>query len=84
MKKLSYDFEITSFVGIEAPEGTSLDTLIEEANREFIDRFRNGEVELNHFQTYDPETGEYELVKGPSPLNALAKEQGIKNEQSTM
>ena len=78
MKKLSYDFEITSFVGIEAPAGTDPNTLFQEAEGEFIKRFYDKEVVLNHFQTYNMETGEYELVSGPSPLNALAKEQGIK------
>jgi hypothetical protein len=78
VKTLSYDFEMTSFVGIEAPEGTDPETLYYKALAEFRKRCNEGEAEIMHFQTYDPETGDYELMDVPSPNNALAKEQGIK------
>ena len=77
MKTLSYDFEMTSFVGIEATEGTDPGTLYDKAVAEFCRRLQNSEVEVMHFQTYDPDTGEYEIVNGPSPMNALAREQGV-------
>ena len=69
---------MTSFVGVEAPEGTDPDTLYYKALAEFRKRCNEGEVEVMHFQTYDSETGEYETVDGPSPMNALAREQGVK------
>jgi hypothetical protein len=78
VKKVSYDFEMTSFVGIEAPEGTDPDTLHEQALAEFARRCLNNEAQIMHFQTYDPDTGEYQLMDVPSPMNALAKEQGIR------
>jgi hypothetical protein len=59
MKKISYDFEVTSFVGVEAPEGTNPDLLLEDAKRLFLERISDGEAEIQHIQTYDPETGEY-------------------------
>ena len=40
-KKMCYDFEITSFVGIESPEGTDPDTLTEQAIEEFVRRLQN-------------------------------------------
>jgi hypothetical protein len=77
VKKVSYDFEMTSFVGIEAPEGTDPDTLHEQALAEFARRCKNNEAEIMHFQTYDPDTGEYQLMDVPSPMNALLREQKI-------
>ena len=55
---LSFDFEMTSFVGIEAPEGTDPETLRDKALAEFRKRCDEGEAEVKHFQTYNPETGE--------------------------
>lgn len=65
-KIVSYDFEVTSFVGIEAPEGTEPETLIEQAKEEFVRRFRTNDMEIQCFQTYDSETGENEILTGPN------------------
>lgn len=64
MKTLSYDFEVTSFVGVEAPEGTDPDLLREQAVNLFIERLNRGEAEVECFQTYDSETGENEILTG--------------------
>jgi hypothetical protein len=65
-KNISYDFEVTSFVGIEAPEGTDPETLIEQAAEEFVRRFRSNEAEIQCFQTYDYDTGFNTVMLGPN------------------
>tara|TARA_R110000803_G_scaffold158426_3_gene222714 strand:- start:849 stop:1034 length:186 start_codon:yes stop_codon:yes gene_type:complete len=54
---ISFDFQMTSFVGVHAPEGTDPETLIDAAVVLFKQRLETGELEIQCFQTYDPETG---------------------------
>lgn len=60
MKEISFDFELQSFVGIEAPADTDPETLREAAIKEFIRRLQTGGCDVVLFQTFDPETGDYE------------------------
>jgi hypothetical protein len=83
-KIVSYDFEVTSFVGIEAPEGTDPETLMAQAKEEFVRRFRTYDMEIQCFQIYDSETGENKILTGPNkgqktPVHGgtLADERGV-------
>ena len=55
---VGFDFEFLSFVSVEAPVGTDPETLVETALDLFVERIRNGDYEINCFQTLDLETGE--------------------------
>lgn len=58
-KIVSFDFQLTSFVGVEAPEGTDPKTLIEKAKERFLERIANDDCDVECFQIFDPETGHY-------------------------
>jgi len=58
IKTASFDFEMDSFVGVEAPVGTDPETLYEKALALFSDRLSRGELIINYFQTYDHENGD--------------------------
>ena len=55
---VGFDFEMLSFVSVEAPDGTDPETLVEKALDLFVERIRNGDYEINCFQTISLETGE--------------------------
>lgn len=57
-KTIGYDIEMTSFVSVEAPEGTNPEKLMEKAAKMFLERIEQGDCTLSCFQTIDPETGE--------------------------
>jgi|19_taG_2_1085344.scaffolds.fasta_scaffold174618_2 hypothetical protein len=50
----TYDFELDSFVGVEAPVGTDPDELIEIAVNEFRYRLSEGEYTVKCFQITTP------------------------------
>jgi uncharacterized transporter YbjL len=54
-----YDFTLDSLVAVEAPIGTDPDTLIEKAKQVFIDRIREGDVEIVFDSVFDQKTGDY-------------------------
>ena len=56
---ISYDFEITSCIAVEAPAGTDPNTLIDRAITKLIARAIDRDVELQFANTFDPETGAY-------------------------
>ena len=62
-KNVLYDFEMTSFVGIEAPVGTDPETLVAKALATFAERCLSQEAQVELSQIYDPETGEYTKPK---------------------
>ncbi len=55
---VGFDFEMLSFVSVEALDGTDPETLVEKALDLFVERIRNGDYEINCFQVIDLETGE--------------------------
>jgi len=57
-KIIGYDIEMTSFVSVEAPEGTNPENLMARAAKMFLERIQQGDCTLSCFQTIDPETGE--------------------------
>jgi len=59
MTDIAFDFEVVSYVSINAPKGTDPDTLLEQARTLFAERTATGEAEVMFFQTFDSETGEY-------------------------
>jgi hypothetical protein len=54
-----YDFTLDSLVAVEAPIGTDPDTLIEKAKQVFIDRIREGDVEIVFDSVFDHKTGDF-------------------------
>lgn len=49
---ITFDFEMDTFVSIDAPEGTDPDTLHQQAIELFRDRLAGGEAQVTLFQTF--------------------------------
>ena len=58
---LNFDFEIDSLVSVEAAEGTNPDTLMRQATQLFVERLQQGESEPVFLQTFDSNTGCYDV-----------------------
>jgi hypothetical protein len=49
---VAFDFEMDTFVSVQAPEGTDPDTLVQQALAQFAQRIAEGEAQVINFQSF--------------------------------